>query len=544
MVTRYDLKWITTRITGGETDRRPPLGLTLLSGAIAATVLSPIVWLLLRTINMGIERALELLVHPSTIQVLLNSIALVIAVTTTSVLLGVPLAVLTVQTSLPFRRVWTILIALPLVIPSYIGAFAYVSAFGPRGDLADILSPLGIEEIPSIYGFGGAVLVLTLYVYPYVFLTTRAALLSFDMTLFDAARTLNQTPWGAFRRITVPQIMPGIAAGALLVALYTLSDFGTPAIMHADVLTSVIYVEYNTFARDAAALLSLQLLALTVLILAIESRIQPGNRTAYVSRGVRGMSEISLGRWTAPALMLCSTVALLTIGIPLGILFVWLFRTSPGDGGIGSGFAFQWAYGWNSVYVSVLAAIVAIVLAIPVAYLSARSQSWLATVFNRATYVGYAVPGIVLGLSLVYFGVTYAPTFYQTLPLLIFAYVVRFLPQAVGTTQTSVLQVDPTLVEAARTLGHSSTGAFRRVTLPLIVPGVVAGATLVFLTTMKELPATLLLHPTGFDTLVTYIWLVQSAGYYDQAALPALVLVGVSGLSMLILLTQEATDAE
>lgn len=544
MMTRYDLKWITTRITGGEIDRRPPLGLTLLSGAIAATVLSPIVWLLLRALNMGIERAVELLVHPSTIHVLLNSIALVIAVTTTSVLLGVPLAVLTVQTSLPFRRILTVLIALPLVIPSYIGAFAYVSAFGPRGDLADVLSPLGIEEIPAIYGFGGAVLVLTLYVYPYVFLTTRAALLSFDMTLFDAARTLNQTPWGAFRRITVPQITPGIAAGALLVALYTLSDFGTPAIMHADVFTSVIYVEYNTFARDAAALLSLQLLALTALILAIESRIQPRNRTAYVSRGVRGMSEISLGSWTAPALMLCSTVALLTIGIPLGILFVWFLRTASGNGGIGSGFAFQWAYGWNSVYVSGLAAVVAIVLAIPVAYLSARSQSRIATVFDRATYVGYAVPGIVLGLSLVYFGVTYAPTFYQTLPLLIFAYVVRFLPQAVGTTHSSVLQVDPTLVEAARTLGHTSTSAFRRVTLPLIAPGVIAGAALVFLTTMKELPATLLLHPTGFDTLVTYIWLVQSAGYYDQAALPALVLVGVSGLSMLIILTQEATDVE
>jgi iron(III) transport system permease protein len=175
-----------------------------------------------------------------------------------------------------------------------------------------------------------------------------------------------------------------------------------------------------------------------------------------------------------------------------------------------------------------------------VAYCSARTNSRLSRLFERATYVGYAAPGIVLGLALVYAGVRYVPMLYQTLPLLLFAYVVRFLPQAVGATRSSVLQVDPKLVEAGRTLGDTAFGAFHRVTLPLIAPGVVAGAALVFLTTMKELPATLLLHPTGFKTLVSYIWQVQSAGYYGQAAVPALVLVGVSALSMVVLLSREA----
>jgi iron(III) transport system permease protein len=149
------------------------------------------------------------------------------------------------------------------------------------------------------------------------------------------------------------------------------------------------------------------------------------------------------------------------------------------------------------------------------------------------------MPGVVLGLALVFFGVKFVPTLYQTLPLLVFAYVVRFLPQAVGTTSSSVLQVDAHLVEAARALGESPRSAFRRVTLPLIWPGVLAGAALVFLTSMKELPATLMLRPTGFETLVSYIWQVQEAGYYGLAAVPALTLIAVSAGSMAVILAQE-----
>jgi iron(III) transport system permease protein len=190
----------------------------------------------------------------------------------------------------------------------------------------------------------------------------------------------------------------------------------------------------------------------------------------------------------------------------------------------------------------VAAAAATVVVALPVAYYAGRSDSTVARLAERSTYVGYAMPGIVLGLALVFFGTRYAPGLYQTLPLLVFAYVVRFLPQAVGTTRSSVLGVDADLVGAARVLGEGPGGAFRRVTLPLIAPGVLAGAMLVFLTTMKELPATLILHPTGFTTLVTYIWRVQETGYYGRAAVPALVLVAVSGLSMVVLLWAEGTD--
>ncbi|USZ68424.1 iron ABC transporter permease [Halorussus salilacus] len=520
----------------GDDESPPRVALVLLAGAVAAAVTFPVAWLVLRSLEIGTQQALDLLVQSSTVEIVTNSIALVAAVTAGSVVVGVPLAVLTVQTDLPFRRFWTIVSALPLVVPSYIGAFAFVSAFGPRGQLTDLLAPLGVTEIPPIYGFHGAVLVLTLFTYPYVFLTTRAALISFDGTLVEAARTLNHGRWAAFRTVTLPRIAPGIAAGSLLVALYALSDFGTPAIMQFPVFTREIYV--SQWDRNFAALLSLQLLALAAVILALEKRVTDDERGAHASRG-SGSVRYSLGVWKLPALAFCALVAALCLVVPVGVLFVWLTRSGPGYAG--GGFDFTWVYGLNSVYVALLAAGVATLAALPVAYLSGRSSSRLASLFERASYVGYATPGVVLGLALVYFASASAPAFYQTIPLLVFAYVVRFIPQAVGSVRSSVLQVDPKLTEAARTLGESPGRTFRRVTLPLIAPGVVAGAALVFLTTMKELPATLLLRPTGFETLVTYIWRVQEAGYYGQAAVPALVLVGVSALSMLVLLNQDGS---
>ncbi|EFW90411.1 iron ABC transporter permease protein [Haladaptatus paucihalophilus DX253] len=525
--------------SGGD-DESTPVGLTLVSGAVAAAVLFPVLWLVVRVFGMDANRIVSMLTRGATLTVLGNSVALIVAVTAGSILIGVPLAVLTVQTDLPFRRFWTVVGALPLVVPSYIGAFAFVSAFGPQGELADALAPLGVESIPSMYGFFGAALVLTLFTYPYVFLTTRASLLSFDDTLVEAARTLNHSRWEAFKRVTIPQILPGIAAGSLLVALYALSDFGTPTIMHFEVFTQQIYVQYNAWGRDFASLLSLQLVAVTVVILALESRINAGTNGG--SRGSNRSAVIELGAWRYPALLFSSAVAVLCLVVPLGMLVFWMLRADPTYGS--SSFAFHWEYAWNSVGVSGMAAIFGVLAAIPVAYLSARHRSTVATVLDRATYVGYAVPGIVLGLALVSFGSAYAPALYQTIPLLVFAYIVRFLPQAVGTVRSSVLQVNPKLTEAAQTLGYSPGAAFRKVTLPLIAPGVAAGAALVFLTTMKELPATLLLRPPEFETFVTYIWKVQGAGHYGKAAIPALILVGISGLSLLIIIKQEDYDVK
>jgi len=526
--------------TRRDVTRRTPTVLGGLAVLIAFVVLSPLVWLFLRAGAIPLDRAVALVTSPTTVAVTVNTVVLVSVVTAASVVLGVPLAFLTAQTDLPFRRFFTITSALPLVVPSYIGAFAFVSAFGPHGELASLLSPLGVEQLPAVYGLPGSALVLTLFTYPYVFLTTRASLLAFDGSVVEAARSLNHTRWEAFKRVTLPQITPGIAAGALLVALYVLADFGTPAIMKYDVFTRMIYNEFGARRLDYAAVLSLLLLVMALVILAVESHIEAGQEGAYVSRGESRPGIVALGRWRYPALAFTGSVALACLVLPIAILGQWLVR--GGQGYAGGGFTFELGYAWNSVLLASGAAAACVVLALPVAYLAARETSRFGAIPARLTYVGYAMPGVVLGLALVYLGLSFVPVLYGSVVVLVFAYVVRFLPQAVGSTRTSLLQVDPHYVEAARSLGHGPLSAFRRVILPLVAPGVVAGAALVFLTTMKELPATLLLRPTGFETFVTYIWIVQDAGYYGQAAVPALVLVAVSGLSMLVILGRERYD--
>jgi iron(III) transport system permease protein len=525
--------------TDDESDRKTqlPLGASIAAAAVSVGVLLPVLWLVRTGVGVGFESAVGLLTRPTTLEVLVNSALLVALTTAACVALGVPLAYLTVRTDLPFRRFWTIAVSLPLVIPSYVGAFAFVSAFGPQGDFQRLLAPLGVERIPEIYGLEGTVLILTLYTYPYVYITARASLKSMDTTLIDAARTLEHDRWETFRRVTIPQIRPAVAAGALLSGLYVLADFGTPAIMRYDVFTRVIFVEFGTFGRDTAVLLSLQLVAVTVFILWLEARIRGEERT---TAGGRSRALVKLGRWRYPAVIPVAAVAGLALVVPVAILLSWLGASS----GASQPLSFQWSYAFNSVTVSAAAAAVAVVAGIPVAYLSARYGGRLPGVFERISYVGYAVPGVVLGLALVFFGSSYATPIYQTLYLLVFAYVIRFLPQSVGSLRASFLSVDPELPEAARTLGQSSAGAFRYVTLPLVAPGLFGGAALVFLTTMKELPATLLLRPSGFTTLVTHIWTAYESGYFGQAAIPALVLLFVSGLSMLVILRQEGYDVQ
>ncbi|HMB49882.1 ABC transporter permease [Natronoarchaeum rubrum] len=524
----------------GDEEESQPFGLTLLVAAIAAAVVFPLSWVVVTATEVERARAIELLTQQTTREVILNSLLLMGAVTALSILIGVPLAYLTVRTDLPFSRFWSVAVALPLVVPSYIGAFAFVSAFGPQGEFHDLLAPLGIERLPNIYGFPGAIMVITLYTYPYVYLTTRAALLSFDTTLVEAARTLNQSRLSAFRRVTLPHIRPAIAAGGLLVALYAVSDFGTPAIMRLSVFTRQIYVEYHAFGSDYAALLSLQLLAVVLLVLALEWWVRPDDDVHSDQQGAGGGEPVSLGRWRWPATLLPAAVSTLALVVPVWILGLWVVNAESGRR---PAYAFEWSYAVNSVTVAAAAALVAALAAVPVGYLAAKHDTPLSNLFERTTYIGFAVPGIVLGLALVYFGAranaAIGPAIYPTFALLVFAYVVRFMPQAVGSIRTSTLQVDPRLIEAARTLGDAPNRAFRRVTLPLIAPGVVAGAALVFLTTMKELPATLMLRPTGFDTLVTHIWRAQESTYFQYAAIPALLLIVISGLSMVVMLSQE-----
>jgi iron(III) transport system permease protein len=224
--------------------------------------------------------------------------------------------------------------------------------------------------------------------------------------------------------------------------------------------------------------------------------------------------------------------------MPIGVVVFWLLR------GIEMGEELQpvWSAAAGSVYVSALAAAVCVLFSLPVAFLQVRYPSLYSSWLGRAAYLGYALPGIVIALSLVFFGANYVPLLYQTIAMLVFGYTVRFLPQSLGTLRTGLLQISPRLEEAARSLGHSKRWTFWRVTLPLLRPGIWAGAALVFLTTIKELPVTLLLAPTGFDTLAVSIWSETTDAFYARASAPALLLVAVSALSIFIVLRQEERE--
>ncbi len=515
-----------------ETDRSSA-ALAISSAIVALLVISPMLWLLLRATEVEPSRAYSLIVSGRTAWVTINSIVLMALVTLFSIILGVPLAVLTTRTDLPYPRFWTVVAALPLVIPSYIGAIAFVGMFGSGGEVDTLFG----TTLPAVDGLSGAIFIITLYTYPYVFLTARAALLSMDSSIVDAARTLNAGPLEAFRRVTFPQIRPGIAAGALLAGLYAISDFGTPAFMGANVFTSRIYWETTGFGREYAALLALQLVAIVAIVLVIEAGI--GRDEDTTGGGGEG-STIRLGYWKWPAMGFVSLLGALTLVVPVAIFTRWLLYS---EGDRIPAYEFQWEFAYNSVHLALLAALVACAFALPVAYYSGRSNSLVSRILERATYVGFAVPGVVIGLALVFMGNRLVPSLYrQGIWLLVFAYVVRFLPQVVGTVRSSVLQVDDKTIEAARTLNAGPLEAFRRVTLPLIMPGVIAGGVLVFLTTMKELPVTLMLRPIGMETLVSIIWNAQDAIAYRYAAIPSLLLIFISGLSMLILLRQEGNN--
>ena len=504
-----------------------------LSSVLAFLIVSPMFWLVWQATTVEPARAVRLMFSSTTAQITLNSLVLMGTVTLFSIVIGVPLALLTTRTDLPYPRFWTIVAALPLVVPSYIGAIAFVSMFGSGGEIDTLLG----ASVPRMEGLSGAILIITLYTYPYVFLTTRASLISMDSSLIDAARSLNHSPVEAFRRVTFPIIRPGIAAGALLAALYAISDFGTPAFMRASVFTSRIYNEFGSFSVDYAALLALQLVAIVAVVLVIEAGIGQDEDT---SGGGQKGSTIRLGYWKWPAMGSIATLGIVTLVVPVAIFGVWLFRS---QGRRIPSLEFQPAFALNSVYLAGLAALVACLFAIPVAYYSARTNSVLSRVLERATYVGFAVPGVVIGLALLFLGTRTLPSLYrQGVWLLVFGYVVRFLPQAVGTVRSSILQVDEETLEAARTLDVGRVETFRRITLPLIAPGMVAGAVLVFLTTMKELPMTLMIAPIGMDTLVIKVWQAHDAFAYRYAAIPALLLILISGLTMVVLLRQEGHE--
>ena len=519
---------------------RPPAVIWVPAALVAGGMVLPLAYLVLRTLGVGTE-VWDQLFRSRTLEILIRSTLLVVAVTGASVVIAVVLAWLTVRTDLPLRRSWSVITVLPLVIPSYVGGFVVVVALGPKGLLQGWLAPLGVERLPEIFGFPGAMLTLTLLSYPYVLLPVRAALWRLDPSLEETSRSLGKGPAATFARVALPLLRPALAAGALLVALYTLSDFGAVSLLHYETFTWAIYIRYGYFARDLAAALSLVLVALALGLLILETRTRGRAQYYRSSTGaIRPPTTIRLGRWRWPALAFCTVVAFLSLVMPVSVLGYWVAR------GVSAGepLLLLWSYARNSLYVSGLAAGVAVMAALPLAILTVRYPGRISGLLERVSYIGFALPGIVVALALVFFAVRYATPLYQTMGLLILAYVVLFLPTAVGAARTSLLQVSPMLEEAARSLGRTPLRVFATITFPLVRPGILAGAAMVFLLTMKELPATLILSPIGFRTLATSVWSATEDGFFAQAAAPAILLILASSVPMIFLVSRGWRQAE
>ena len=529
---------LSVRVRGTDESVRPaPWPLLAVGLATAGVALLPLVYLVVRALGADAD-ALDLVVRPRTAQVAASTLALALLVGAGTIGIGVPLAWLTTRTDLPARRLWAVLTVVPLAIPSYVTGFAFLAAFGPRGALQGLLAPFGVERLPSIGGLFGATLVLVLASYPYVLLSTRAAILRTDPAVEDAARLLGDRRSTVFRRITLPVLVPAIAAGALLAVLYALADFGAVSLLQFDSFSRAIFVQYRaSFDRSLAAILALMLVGLTLAVTWAELRLRQ-RAVAYASVGSstrRPPTTVPLGRWRWPAVAFCAAVVGLALVVPAGTIGWWLIR------GVTQGEPVRLVVdaAVNSFVVGGGAALGAVLLALPIGLLVARHPARLTSLIERATFTGYALPGIVIALSVVFLATNAIPFLYQTLILLVVAYAVRFLPQGVGSARAALVAVGPRVEEAGRTLGDGPVRAFVRLTLPLLRPALVAGGALVFLTTVKELPMALLLGPIGFDTLATEIWDAASEGFYARAAAPAALLLVVSAGTVALLLRGE-----
>ncbi|MGD9526729.1 ABC transporter permease [Pseudonocardia sp.] len=451
------------------------------------------------------ERLVAVLGRERTWTLAASSLVLVLTVAAGCLLLGIVTGWLLARVRLPLAPLWWVLAALPLAVPSYLLAFAVVSTWpGTRG-----LAPLAV--------------VMVLACTPYVTLPVAAAFRTADTGLEDVALTLGSGPVATFVTVTLPQVLPAALAGTLLVALYTLSDFGAVALLQYDAFTWAIRAAYEgTFDRATAAVLALVLVVLTLALVAAERMAR--------RRWVRGRADVTTRRLppvqlgaagTAVAVAGLAAVAGASLLFPVGVLLARLVE--------GTRYGVDVA-GLLHAAVATLAlaaggAVLAVALAVPVAVLAARYRGALVGTVESAAYLGHGLPGIVVGLSLVFFSLNAVPALYQTAFMLVVAYAVLFLPKAIGSARSAVARVPPAVEEVSRTLGRGGAATWLTVTLPLARPGIAAAGLLVMVTAIKELPATLMLRPIGVDTLATELWQRTSAGAYGAAAPAALLLV-------------------
>ncbi len=465
------------------------------------------------------------------------------ATTLWAVAVGAPWAWLVARTDVPGRRIFRWLGPLPLAIPPYVGALVYIMLLSKGGLLHQALAGLlgrPATQVPfaaPIFGPWGAAFVLGLFTAPYVFLNVYGALTRIDPALEDAARGLGHAPAQVFRRVTLPLLRPALLAGGLLVFVYAWVDFGVVSLLRARTFTTVVYTYLLAGSSLAAAAgLSLVLVAIVLGVLVLQGRALGGARYAGSSARTRAVAGAvtPLGRWRWVALAYLTLVTGLTLALPLGLLLFQALKIGPPHA-IGAFLLEQWPFLWNSLRVAFAGSTLALILAGIIGWQGWRGRG--GRLAGALLQTGYAVPGTVLGLSLVPLALDFFPPLYGTPLLLPLAYLVLFAAPTLQGVRAALAQVPPQMEEAVRALGHGPVAAAFRVVGPLAWSGIAGTWLLSFVLALRELAATIILRPPGFDTLPVRIWTYTlDVGPDPRAAAIALLLVVLVGLPWLILL--------
>lgn len=481
----------------GRGRHRGPLG-AVTASLVAGIASLPLIFLLWQVTGASRSELLALLLRPRVGELLSNTVLLVLVVTSASVVLGAAGAWLTERTDLRGRRAWRVLLVLPIAVPEFVNGYTWVS-----------LSP-------SVQGLWGASLVSTLSLYPLVYLPCAAMLRARRPEQDEVAHSLGAGSFAVLFRVVVPQLRPALIGGAVIVSLHLLGEYGAFALLRYPTFAVAIFNQYKLgFDAAGAAGLSLLLVALCLLVLAVQRRATGGTGSVSARPGqARAARPLTLGRAGPACQAALAAVTLLSLGVPLVATGTWLLRgTSTTLPPASTGLVLL-----NTLMLGGAAALLCTLLAIPVAGFAVRRRTRLGGLVEGVTYINRALPGVVVALALVFFALRTAAQLYQSSALLVLAYSSLFLPLAVVAVKAGMTQLPRAQPEVAEGLGAHRAMVWLRVTLPLLLPSLSGAVALVFLSTVTELTATLLLHPTGVQTLATQFWVYTTGQAYGAAA--------------------------
>ena len=487
-----------------------------------------------------------------------NTLWLCLGVGCGVILVGVSTAWLVTMHDFPGRRVFEWALVLPMAVPAYVMAYTYTDLLQFVGPVQTALRETfgwqkGDYWFPDVRTLGGAIVMFTFVLYPYVYLLARTAFMERSSGMLEVGRSLGLGAWGSFFRISLPLARPAVAAGAALALMETLADYGTVAYFAVQTFTTGIYRAWFSLGdRAAAAQLSAALLGFVVLVLLLE-RLSRGRARFHNTTGRnRTPPERRLaGASAAGALFACAVPLLLGFLLPAGLLLK--MALSEGDAQFGARFL---QLSGNSFTLAALTALLAIGLAVILAYAARMSRSRLPQWMNRIVGLGYAVPGSVIAVGVLipvtrldnwlaqwiasWSGANPGLLLTGGIAALVYAYLVRFLAIALQTVEASLGKITPNMDDAARSLGLGQAATLKRVHLPLLRGSLLTAGLLVFVDVMKELPATLVMRPFNYDTLATQAYTLASDERLAEASTAALAIVAVGVLPLIAVSRQIA----